>query len=325
MRPPPPWSDEAGVALVGRGRLARSSYRKLGGVVPELASRNHVVQVLPVVDEALAHAGVARLAGRAIAVTTGPGLVGALLVGLQVAKALAWPAGSRSWASTTSGATSSPNACSRAARRPSRSSAWWSPAGTPPPSTRLTLRSLSPPRLPPATTRRVGPSTRSPSSPGRPRAGAASMAWRSRATPRPSASPRALIQGTELDFSFSGLKTSLLHHLKRPGVPQARASPTLCGSRRRSPTRSSTRSSRPRSAPARPAHAVGRRGGQPAGCARWWWTERPRTNGWMSSCPPRLCTDNAAMIAVAWTGNAPARRARGPAPQRQAPPGGCEA
>jgi N6-L-threonylcarbamoyladenine synthase len=65
-----------------------------GGVVPELASRNHVVKVLPVVDAALREAGVARpalaTAIDGIAVTCGPGMMGALLVGLQVAKALAF-------------------------------------------------------------------------------------------------------------------------------------------------------------------------------------------------------------------------------------------
>jgi N6-L-threonylcarbamoyladenine synthase len=58
-------------------------------VVPELASRNHVVQVMPVVDEALRRAGLKLADVDAVAVTTGPGLQGALLVGLQVAKTLA--------------------------------------------------------------------------------------------------------------------------------------------------------------------------------------------------------------------------------------------
>ena len=88
--------DETAAAVVEDGRLARSDvvatqvelHRKWGGVVPELASRNHVMQVLPVVDEALARAGVAPAELDGIAVTSGPGLVGALLVGVQVAKAL---------------------------------------------------------------------------------------------------------------------------------------------------------------------------------------------------------------------------------------------
>jgi len=65
-------------------------HRKYGGVVPELASRNHVVDVVPVVEAALAEAGLTLAELDAIAVTRGPGLVGALLVGLQVAKSIAW-------------------------------------------------------------------------------------------------------------------------------------------------------------------------------------------------------------------------------------------
>ncbi len=63
-------------------------HRRWGGVVPELASRNHVVQVLPVVHEALVRAGKTLDDVDLLSVTSGPGLVGALLVGVQVAKAL---------------------------------------------------------------------------------------------------------------------------------------------------------------------------------------------------------------------------------------------
>src|SRR4051794_6883290 len=89
--------DETAAAVVEDGRRALSDvvatqidiHRRFGGVVPELASRNHVVQVMPVVDEALSRSGVAPADLDAVAVTSGPGLVGALLVGVQVAKALA--------------------------------------------------------------------------------------------------------------------------------------------------------------------------------------------------------------------------------------------
>src|SRR5512132_204898 len=89
--------DETAAAVVEDGRRALSDvvatqielHRRWGGVVPELASRNHVMQVMPVVDEALSRAGVEPAALDGIAVTSGPGLVGALLVGVQVAKALA--------------------------------------------------------------------------------------------------------------------------------------------------------------------------------------------------------------------------------------------
>jgi N6-L-threonylcarbamoyladenine synthase len=88
--------DETAAAVVEDGRRALSDvvstqvdiHRRWGGVVPELASRNHVVQVLPVVDAALERAGVSLDAVDLIAVTAGPGLLGALLVGLQTARAL---------------------------------------------------------------------------------------------------------------------------------------------------------------------------------------------------------------------------------------------
>ena len=89
--------DETAASLVEDGRRVLSDviasqisiHRRWGGVVPELASRNHVVQVLPVVDECLRAAGKSLQDVELIAVTSGPGLVGALLVGVQFAKALA--------------------------------------------------------------------------------------------------------------------------------------------------------------------------------------------------------------------------------------------
>lgn len=68
-------------------------HAEYGGVVPEIACRAHVETVLPVVDRALCDAGVASADLTAIAVTQGPGLVGALLVGLTFAKSLAWAHG----------------------------------------------------------------------------------------------------------------------------------------------------------------------------------------------------------------------------------------
>ncbi len=65
-------------------------HARYGGVVPEIASRAHLSKCIPVVDEALEKAGVSGDSIDAIAVTKGPGLIGALLVGLQVAKSLAY-------------------------------------------------------------------------------------------------------------------------------------------------------------------------------------------------------------------------------------------
>ncbi len=90
--------DETAAAIVEDGHLVRSSriatqieiHRRYGGVVPELASRSHVLDIVPVVEDALRDAGLGFDDLDAIAVTQGPGLVGALLVGLQAAKAIAY-------------------------------------------------------------------------------------------------------------------------------------------------------------------------------------------------------------------------------------------
>src|SRR5258708_20445572 len=68
-------------------------HRAYGGIVPELASRNHVVTIVPVVERALSDARCTLADIRGIAVTSGPGLVGSLLVGLMFAKGLAQATG----------------------------------------------------------------------------------------------------------------------------------------------------------------------------------------------------------------------------------------
>src|SRR5690242_8774266 len=70
--------------------LSQDVHRIFGGVVPEIASRAHVTALVPVVERALDDARTARSDVEAIAVTHGPGLVGALLVGVSFAKALAY-------------------------------------------------------------------------------------------------------------------------------------------------------------------------------------------------------------------------------------------
>ncbi|CAN5703619.1 tRNA (adenosine(37)-N6)-threonylcarbamoyltransferase complex transferase subunit TsaD [soil metagenome] len=90
--------DETAAAIVRDGREILSSvissqielHKPFGGVVPELASREHLEKIEPVVDEALEKAGVLLKEIDAVAVTQGPGLVGSLLVGVCFAKALAF-------------------------------------------------------------------------------------------------------------------------------------------------------------------------------------------------------------------------------------------
>jgi len=89
--------DETAAAIVVDGREILSSvvasqievHRKYGGVVPELASREHLRQIVPVVREAIAQAGMKLADVDAIGVTQGPGLVGALLVGITYGKTIA--------------------------------------------------------------------------------------------------------------------------------------------------------------------------------------------------------------------------------------------
>ena len=78
------------VALEGLSILSQDIHRIFGGVVPELASRAHLATVGPVVDLALQEAGVTLAEIDGIAVTRGPGLLGALLVGVTWAKTVAW-------------------------------------------------------------------------------------------------------------------------------------------------------------------------------------------------------------------------------------------
>lgn len=90
--------DETAAAVVKNGREVLSNiissqiviHRKYGGVVPEIASRKHIENVMPVIDEALTKAQITLEDVDAVAVTYGPGLVGALLVGISAAKSLAW-------------------------------------------------------------------------------------------------------------------------------------------------------------------------------------------------------------------------------------------
>ena len=90
--------DETAAAVVVGGRVARSSvvasqvdlHAKYGGIVPEVASRQHLLKIVPVIQEALAAAEMTMDDIDAVAATRGPGLVGALLVGYSAGKAIAY-------------------------------------------------------------------------------------------------------------------------------------------------------------------------------------------------------------------------------------------
>ena len=90
--------DETSAAVIEDGRNVLSNvistqipiHQKFGGVVPEIASRKHVVNILPVIDQAIRDAKIELENLNQIAVANGPGLVGALLVGVSAAKSLAF-------------------------------------------------------------------------------------------------------------------------------------------------------------------------------------------------------------------------------------------
>ncbi len=90
--------DETAAAVLRNGREILSNvistqiplHQKFGGVVPEIASRKHILNIMPVIDESIRKAGVELSQINQIAVTYGPGLVGALLVGVAAAKTLAF-------------------------------------------------------------------------------------------------------------------------------------------------------------------------------------------------------------------------------------------
>ncbi len=93
--------DETAAAVVVDGRVARSSivasqvdlHAKYGGIVPEVASRQHLLNIVPVMEEALSEADMTLDDIDAVAATRGPGLVGSLLVGYSAGKALAYARG----------------------------------------------------------------------------------------------------------------------------------------------------------------------------------------------------------------------------------------
>jgi len=302
--------DETAAAVVRDGRRALSDvvatqielHRKWGGVVPELASRNHVMQVMPVVDEALARAGLSPAELDGIAVTSGPGLVGALLVGVQVAKALslAWgkplarvnhleghlvaaflsedPPAFPFLGLVVSGGHTSLYAAEGFGRYRLLGATRDDAAGE---AFDKGAKLLGLPY------------------PG----GVAIDRLAAQGDPGAVRFPKAIVKGADLAFSFSGLKTALLRHVRRHGVPEAQGLADLCASYQEAIVealaqklfRAARRLQYDRivlaggvAANSRLRAAVLERAGEYEGLS-------------VFLPPPRLCTDNAAMIAVAGT------------------------
>ena len=300
--------DETAAAIVDDGKIVRSDvvasqndvHAKYGGVVPELASRAHILNIVPVVQAALDRACSTLDEIDGIAVTNAPGLVGALLVGLQTAKALAWVTGK-----PLVGVHHLEGHLSAIYLEPE-----------PPPMPHLALivsgghTSLV----------RVNDHADIVEL-GATRDDAAGEAFDKGAKllglgypggvvidrlaktgdPKAVAFPKAMTAGsTGADFSFSGLKTALLHHVRAHGVPEGQALSDLCASYQAAIVEVLVRKTR-RVARREGLEHVQVCGGVAANSAL---RDALRAAGAEDGFrvyvpPPSRCTDNAAMIAAA--------------------------
>jgi N6-L-threonylcarbamoyladenine synthase len=229
--------DETAAAVVEDGRRALSDvvatqielHRRWGGVVPELASRNHVMQVMPVVDEALGRAGVAPADLDGVAVTSGPGLIGALLVGVQVAKALAF-----AWDKPLARVNHLEGhlvASFLAERPPEFPFLGLVVSGGH--TSLYAAEAFGRYRLLGATRDDAAGEAFDKGAKllGLPYPGGIAIDRLAKEGDAGAVRfPRAIVRGSELDFSFSGLKTALLHHVRKHGVPEGRALADLCAS-----------------------------------------------------------------------------------------------
>ncbi len=275
-------------------------HARYGGVVPELASRAHIVNVVPVVRAALDAARLELEDLDGIAVTNAPGLVGALLVGLQTAKALAWVSGK-----PLVGVHHLEGHLSAVFLEPA-----------PPPFPHLALI-VSGGHTSLVRVDGHGEVLEL----GRTRDDAAGEAFDKGAKllglgypggqvvdrlatsgdPRAIALPRAMTAPeTGLDFSFSGLKTALLHHVRDRGLPDGQALADVCASYQHAIVEVLVRKTRRAVAQERIAH-VQVCGGVAAnsGLRRGLAAAAEEDGFRLYVPPPGRCTDNAAMIAVA--------------------------
>jgi len=300
--------DETAAAIIEDGRIVHADvvasqneiHARYGGVVPELASRAHIANVVPVLRLALERAGMTLDAIDGIAVTNAPGLVGALLVGVQTAKALAWLTdkpliGVHHLEGHLSAIFLEPEA---------------------PPFPHLALI-VSGGHTSLVRVRDHGDVVEL----GATRDDAAGEAFDKGAKllglgypggvvidrlaktgdATAIAFPRAMTAGsTGNDFSFSGLKTSLLHHVRANGVPSGQALADLCASYQAAIVEVLVRKTR-RAARHELVHHVQVCGGVAANSAlRAAMAAAGAEDDFRVYVPPpSRCTDNAAMIAVA--------------------------
>jgi N6-L-threonylcarbamoyladenine synthase len=299
--------DETAAALVEDGRRVLADvvstqveiHRRWGGVVPELASRNHLVQLLPVLHEALTRAGKTLGDVDLIAVTSGPGLIGALLVGVQVAKSLSLATGKPFVGANHLEGHLLAIRLVEDAPEPPFLGLVVSGGHT----SLYEVQDYGRYRL-------VG-STRDDAAGeaydkvarilGLPYPGGLPIdQLAQKGDPQAIRFPRALPGPESFDWSFSGLKTAVLHHVRRHGLPEGQALADLCASFQEAVA----------DALSKKFIAAARRlglqrlvlcGGVAANSRlRALCRERAEERGLHLYLPPvRLCTDNGAMIAVA--------------------------
>jgi N6-L-threonylcarbamoyladenine synthase len=305
--------DETAAAVVEDGRRVRSDvvasqvlvHAPYGGVVPEVASRQHLATVVPVLRQALFQAGVGFRELDGLAVTHGPGLVGALLVGVEVAKALGYALG-RPVAGVNHLAG---HLAAVELEHPSL------PAPPPYPQVALVVsggHTLLVRRQSPVEARLLG-ATRDDAAgeafdkvakllglgyPG----GAAIDRLAATGDPRAHSFPRGLAQRDDLDFSFSGLKTAMATFLGRRPLPEGQALADVCASFQAAVIHVLVRKSRRAVAREGLRHLVVCGGVAANRGLRAALAAAAQEDGFeLFIPPPERCTDNGAMIAAAGT------------------------
>ncbi len=299
--------DETAAAVVEDGHRALSDviatqvdlHARYGGVVPELASRAHVVNMVPVVEEALAAAGVSLDDIGGVAVTQGPGLIGALLVAVQMGKGIAYGRGL-----PLIGVHHLEGHLSAVRLEPE-----------PPPWPHLALVVSG------GHTSIIRVDEGGLTELGATRDDAAGEAFDKVAKllglgypggvvidrlardgdPEAVAFPRPMVKKeTGYEFSFSGLKTAVLVHVRAHGLPSGQALADLCASFQATVVEALVRKTRQAARHARLAHVQVCGGVAANSRLRSEMRAAGEADGFRVYIPPpRRCTDNAAMIAAA--------------------------
>jgi len=303
--------DETAAAVVEDGHRLRADvvasqiaiHGPYGGVVPEIASRHHVTNLIPVLDQALRDAGVSLDDVDALAVTRGPGLVGALLCGLQLGKALAFARGLPLVGVNHLEAHLTAVFLDEGEARPGPDFPHLALLVSGGHTALIRAEDFGRYRLLGATrddaagecfdkvAKMLGLGY-----PG----GIVIDRLAREGNPQAVRFPRALPRRADLDFSFSGLKTAVLNHLQRHGQPQGQGVADLCASVQQAVVDVLVRKTRVALRQTGLRHLV-LAGGVAANSRLRADLQAAATDEGVTLHvpPPRRCTDNAAMVAAA--------------------------